>query len=71
MPYLVVSNIEGQENPVNTDAFATSENVQIQMQQIPMPPTFSAVEAYEMLQKPMESVCARRALRHVGALLLL
>ena len=41
MPYLV------SESPVvNTDAFAVSENVQIQMQQIPTPPTFSAVETY-------------------------
>ena len=43
----VLYNIES--HPVNTDKFATSENVQIQTQQIPTPPTFSAVEAYEML----------------------
>ena len=51
----VFSNIESKDNPVNTDA------LQIQTQQIPTPPTFSAVEAYEMLQKPMESACAPRA----------
>ena len=45
----VLSNIESQEKPVNTDVFATSENVQIQKHQIPTPPIFSAVEAYEML----------------------
>ena len=45
----VLSNIESQEKPVNTDVFATSENVQIQKHQIPTPPMFSAVEAYEML----------------------
>ena len=67
----VLSSIESQENPVNTDAFATSENVQIQTQQIPTPPTFPAVEAYEMLQKTMKSVCARRALTSCRSVLLL
>ena len=45
----VLSDIESDENRVNTDAFATCENVQIQTQQTPTPPRFSAVEVYEML----------------------
>ena len=45
----VLSNIENPNKPVNTDVFATSENVQLQKHQIPTPPMFSAVEAYEML----------------------
>ena len=47
----VPSNRESKENRVNTDAFATCENVQIQTQQIPAPPRFSAFEVYELLQK--------------------
>ena len=31
----VLSKIESRGNPVNTDAFATSENVQIQTQHLP------------------------------------
>ena len=45
----VLSIIESKENTVNTDAFVTSESMEIQTQQIPTPPTFSAVEVYEVL----------------------
>ena len=45
----VLSNIESKEIRVTTDAFATCENVQIQTQQIPTQPRFSAFEVYEML----------------------
>ena len=45
----VLPKIGSNENRVNTDVFATCDNVEIQTQQVPTPPRFSAVEVYEML----------------------